>query len=171
MPDPSPHPHTTASPDALTASRIPPGPSLSLLFPTWGRQGHSGTQGGRVGATHVIEHFVELLGVHDKVGVAYHVVDCVCLDRRETEDMSAQQAWLGSRSVPKGNGQVLPLEASATLSGKTPLSPDFCLPFGSLLPLREAFGCHPLGCIRSFIFTSLFVFPSHSQHGLFLYCH
>lgn len=44
----------------------------------------SGMQGGRVGATHVIEHFVELLGFHDKVGVAYHVVDCIRLDRRDT---------------------------------------------------------------------------------------
>lgn len=39
-----------------------------------------------MGATHVIEHFVELLGVHDKVGVAYHVVDRVGLDGRDMED-------------------------------------------------------------------------------------
>lgn len=38
--------------------------------------------GGGGGATHVIEHFVQLLGVHNEVGVAYHVVDRVRLVRK-----------------------------------------------------------------------------------------
>lgn len=50
-----------------------------------------------MGATHVIEHFVELLGVHDKVGVAYHVVDCICLDRRDTEDTECPAGLAGLR--------------------------------------------------------------------------
>lgn len=34
-------------------------------------------------ATYVIEDFVQLFGVHDEVGVAYHVVDGIRLDRRD----------------------------------------------------------------------------------------
>lgn len=66
------------------ASGVPSGLSLPLPFPKWG-QGHLGTQRDRGRATHVIEHFVQLLGVHDEVGVAYHVVDCIRLDERDTE--------------------------------------------------------------------------------------
>ena len=47
------------------------------------------------GATHVIEHFVQLLGVHDKVGIAYHVVDCVRLGRRDMEDSEGPQGSVG----------------------------------------------------------------------------
>lgn len=108
-------------------------------------------QGGRVGATHIIEHFVELLGVHDKVGVAYHVVDRVCLDGRDTEDTERSTGLAALRLWAKGKGQVLPLRAAASLSGKIPLLPDFYSPFGSLLPLTEAFtGRHPLDYTKPF---------------------
>lgn len=66
------------------ASSVPSGLSLPLPFPKWGQR-HLGMQRDRVRATHVIEHFIQLLGVHDEVGVAYHIVDCIRLGRRDTE--------------------------------------------------------------------------------------
>lgn len=80
--------HAPPSQDVLTIRAPSPvshrDPACLCPFPSGEPQGHLGTQGGSMGTTHVIEHFVELLGVHDEVGVAYHVVDCVCLDG-ETE--------------------------------------------------------------------------------------
>lgn len=52
-----------------------------------------GTTEGQVEATHIIEHFVQFLGVHDEVGVAYHIVDGIRLDRRDTKEVRAQQHW------------------------------------------------------------------------------
>lgn len=37
----------------------------------------------QVEATYIIEHFVQLLRVHDEVGVAYHVVDGIGLHRKD----------------------------------------------------------------------------------------
>lgn len=37
----------------------------------------------QVKATYIIEDLVQLLGVHDEVGVAYHVVDGIRLDSRD----------------------------------------------------------------------------------------
>lgn len=55
---------------------------------------------GQVEATYIIEHFVQLLGVHDEVGVAYHVVDSIRLDRRDWRD------W--SKTVSNDAGQACP---------------------------------------------------------------
>ena len=74
------------------------------------------------GATHVIEHFVQLLGVHDKVGVAYHVVDRVRLGRRDTEDSERSAGLCGCRAQGRGPGK-----AARPLS-----SQDFHLPFSCL---------------------------------------
>lgn len=84
IPPQTPHLSISRCLESRHASGIPSGSSLPLPFPKQG-QGHLGTQRDRVRATHVIEHFVQLLGVHDEVGVAYHVVDCIRLDRRDTE--------------------------------------------------------------------------------------
>lgn len=56
-------------------------------------------------ATYIIEHFVQLLGVHDEVGVAYHVVDGIRLDRRgwsETVSNEAGQACPSSVGSSSG---------------------------------------------------------------------
>lgn len=61
--------------------RAQPASPLSQM----GTPGAPGNARGQAGSTHIVEHFVELLGVHDEVGVAYHVVDCVRLDGGDTE--------------------------------------------------------------------------------------
>lgn len=49
----------------------------------------------QVEGTYIIKHFVQFLGVHDEVGVSYHVVDGIRLDRRDgekTESKDVDQA-------------------------------------------------------------------------------
>lgn len=130
-----------------------------------------------MGATHVVEHFVKLLGVHDKVGIAYHVVDCIRLDKRDTEDGEhpARVAGLapalcvpGSGSAPKGNmARLLPphgfhifLERFLSCTAY-PLAP--CLNVTS--QGKPSLATTPLGCTRSFV-TS----PCTCPHTLSTVC-
>lgn len=62
-----------------------------------------------MGATHITEHFVQLLGVHDKVGVAYHVVDRIRLGRRDTEDSERPAVLCGCRAQGLGQGETAQL--------------------------------------------------------------
>lgn len=77
---------------------------------------------GHVEATYVIEDFVQLLGVHDEVGVAYHVVDSIRLDRRDwrqSVSTDAGQAYPSSAPALWGPGQGEPGLASCILKDST----------------------------------------------------
>ena len=84
------------------------------------------------GATYVIEHFVQLLGIHDEVGVAYHVVDRVRLGRRDTKDSGRSAGPCGCRAQGRGPGKAarpLPTQGfHGAFSCLTPPYPwDLCL--------------------------------------------
>lgn len=125
VPKPPPNP-TLQHLDMSTVT--PPVPHLDpaclCLFPSGDPWGHLVMHGvGGRGATHVVEHFVELLGVHDKVGVAYHVVDCICLDRRDTEDSERPAMLCGCQA--QGLGQADTGPGSSHIRAFTSISKRF----------------------------------------------
>lgn len=77
--------------------------ATTLAFPHMG----IGESEGQVEATYIIEDFVQLFGVHDEVGVAYHVVDSIRLDRRDwsqSVSTDASQACPSSLGSSSGSG-------------------------------------------------------------------
>lgn len=70
---------------------------------------------GQVEATYIIEHFVQLLGVHDEVGVAYHVVDGVRLDRRDWRRTESNDAGPACPSTVGSSSGSVSRRARATL--------------------------------------------------------